>query len=395
MINKLRSGRVLSIDAFRGITILVMIFVNALAGVNGIPSWMKHAHADDDAMTFVDAVFPAFLFIVGMSIPFAINNRLAKGDNWQKIQYHILWRTLGLLVLGVFMVNTESLNPAATGMPLPVWALLFYICAILVWNVYTFKQARTAWYFKGAGIAGLVILGVIYRGGESGQAYLTPHWWGILGLLGWAYLYACIIYQLFKGTADAIFFMIGVCIGFYILCQQSFLLNSQWRWLASQAVNAAHTSIVLSGVLLTLFFFDEEMDLRGRRLLTRVCGFLTLTMFISLALRPGYKISKIHATPSWCLNSIAICIAVFSLLYYLIDVKGISKWTAFLRPAGSNPLLTYILPDITFYLLMLLGIHLPAVLSEGTTGIIWCMCFAVLMLWLVKGLNKLHIRLQL
>lgn len=186
MINKLRSGRVLSIDAFRGITILVMIFVNALADVNGIPSWMKHAHADEDRMTFVDAVFPAFLFIVGMSIPFAINNRLAKGDSWQKIQYHILWRTLGLLVLGVF-----------------------------------------------------------------------------------------------------------------------------------------------------------------------------------------------------------------SLLYYLIEVKQLNKWTNFFRPAGSNPLLTYILPDITFYLLMLLGIRLPEVLSQDLPGIIWCMCFAILMLWLVKGLNKLHIRLQL
>lgn len=72
--------RVLSIDAFRGITILVMVFVNELAGVRDIPQWMKHMPANADAMTFVDLVFPAFLFIVGMSIPFALNNRLKKGD---------------------------------------------------------------------------------------------------------------------------------------------------------------------------------------------------------------------------------------------------------------------------------------------------------------------------
>jgi heparan-alpha-glucosaminide N-acetyltransferase len=42
MYNSLTTQRVLSIDAFRGIPILVMIFVNELAGVQGIPAWMKH-----------------------------------------------------------------------------------------------------------------------------------------------------------------------------------------------------------------------------------------------------------------------------------------------------------------------------------------------------------------
>src|SRR5437867_9783420 len=74
--NQLTDERILSIDALRGITILVMIFVNELAGVRDIPQWMKHMPADADAMTFVDAVFPEFLFIAGMSIPFAINSRL-------------------------------------------------------------------------------------------------------------------------------------------------------------------------------------------------------------------------------------------------------------------------------------------------------------------------------
>ena len=69
--NQLSNQRILSIDAFRGITIFVMIFVNELAGIRDIPQWMKHMPADADAMSFVDVVFPAFLFIVGMSIPFA------------------------------------------------------------------------------------------------------------------------------------------------------------------------------------------------------------------------------------------------------------------------------------------------------------------------------------
>ena len=71
MIVRLPRQRILSIDAFRGLTILVMVFVNQLAGVSGVPQWARHMKADADAMSFVDVVFPAFLFIVGMSIPFA------------------------------------------------------------------------------------------------------------------------------------------------------------------------------------------------------------------------------------------------------------------------------------------------------------------------------------
>ncbi|RBL93291.1 DUF5009 domain-containing protein [Chitinophaga flava] len=395
MINKLSTGRILSIDAFRGITILVMIFVNSVAGVQDIPAWMQHAHAEEDRMTFVDVVFPAFLFIVGMSIPFAINSRLAKGDSFWQLQRHILWRTLGLLVLGVFMVNTGGLNAAATGISMAVWALLFYVSVVLVWNVYTFKKSWITWCFKGAGIISLIVLGCIYRGGDDGSHYLTPQWWGILGLIGWAYFYACVVYQLFQGNSSAIFLMIAACTGFYILCQQPFMKEGALNWLTSQEGNAAHLSIVLCGMLLTLFYFDEDLDLKGSRLVSRVTGFALLLALAALWLRPSFKISKIHATPSWCLFSAAICVVVFSLLYFLIDVKRVSRWTSFFRPAGSNPLLTYILPDIVYFGMIALGLSLPAVLQQGLPGIIWCMCFAVAMLFVVKGLNKLHIRLQL
>ncbi len=74
--------RILSIDVLRGLTILVMVFVNDISGVTGTPAWLKHIEPSDaDGMTFVDAVFPVFLFIVGMSIPLAIGGRLKKGGH--------------------------------------------------------------------------------------------------------------------------------------------------------------------------------------------------------------------------------------------------------------------------------------------------------------------------
>ena len=104
----MKSARIVSIDAFRGITILAMVFVNEIAGVSGIPQWLKHMPAHADAMSFPDVVFPAFLFIVGMSIPFAIRARIAQGADGWALQRHIAYRALALIVMGVFMVNAEG-----------------------------------------------------------------------------------------------------------------------------------------------------------------------------------------------------------------------------------------------------------------------------------------------
>src|ERR1044072_27083 len=389
MINQLSSQRILSIDALRGITILVMIFVNELAGVSGIPAWMKHMPADADAMTFVDVVFPAFLFIVGMSIPFAINRRLSKGDNFMKLQGHILWRSLGLLVLGFFMVNAEDgYNEAAMGMSIYAWSLLFYVCVILVWNVYSFSQQWIMYLLKGIGIAGLIILAFIYKGGEDGTEHMQPHWWGILGLIGWAYLYSCIIYQLFKGNVYGILAMIVVCVIFYAVAKQPAVQQSAWSWMAKQSGNAAHVSIVLSGMLLSLIFFDQGLKLDRRHRYLYAAGFTILLLITGYFLRPYFKISKIYATPTWCLYSAAICCILFCFLYWLIDIKHRNKWTNFFRPAAANPLLPYIVPFVIYALLHLLHIKLPAILQTGITGLLWCVFYAVVVMGIAKGLNK-------
>ncbi len=396
MINQLSTQRVLSIDVFRGITILVMIFVNELAGVSGISPWMKHMPADADAMTFVDVVFPAFLFIVGMSIPFAINRRLSKGDNFMQLQWHIIWRSLGLLVLGVFMVNAEGgYNEAAMGMSIHVWSLLFYVCVVLVWNVYTLSQKWLVYVLKGIGIAGLIALALIYRGGEDGASYMQPHWWGILGLIGWAYLYSCIIYQLFKGNIYGLLAMIAICIIFYAAGHQPAVSQSAWHWISAQSGNAAHTSIVLCGVVLSLVFFDQGRSATTRQRIIQALGFALILFITGYFLRPFFKISKIYATPTWCLYSAVICCVLFTFLYWLTDLKQVNRWTAFFRPAAANPLLTYIIPFIIYALLQWTQIKLPDILHTGIPGMIWCIVYAVIVMGIAKALNKLGIKLQL
>lgn len=80
--------RIAAIDITRAITMFLMIFVNDLWSLHDIPKWLEHTAAKDDGMGLADTVFPAFLFIVGMSIPYAISNRIKKGDTlWQLVRH--------------------------------------------------------------------------------------------------------------------------------------------------------------------------------------------------------------------------------------------------------------------------------------------------------------------
>src|SRR6201985_3495656 len=112
--------RLHSVDAFRALTMLCMIFINDLSGVRGIPDWMDHAKGYEDSMGFADTIFPSFLFIVGMSIPLAIDRKMQKGDSFASISFSILARSFALIVMGFFHVNLEEYNKGSI-LPEAVW----------------------------------------------------------------------------------------------------------------------------------------------------------------------------------------------------------------------------------------------------------------------------------
>jgi predicted acyltransferase len=367
-----------------------MIFVNELAGIRDIPSWMKHMPKNADAMSFVDVVFPAFLFIAGMSIPFALNNRFLKGDSTRDVYRHILWRTVGLLTLGLFMVNAEGRsNPGAMPFSIHIWALLFFVCAILVWNVYTFKNKKWVYFLRGIGIAGLIILALIYRGGEDGTEYLRPRWWGILGLIGWAYLFSCIFYLVFRGKITGMVLVIIFCTGL-------FAVTRYFDWNDYPAKNATHIAIMTCGIIATLILFDEEKSETLKQRFTKMFLFAALLFVAGYFLRPYYQISKILATPTWGFYCSAICCILFCIFYWIVDIRGWKQWTSFFRPAASNPLLTYIIPDIVYNLTAYFHFSfIPFRWRYGMPGIIWCICYAIVIMWIAAGLNKMKIRLQL
>lgn len=395
-------GRIQSIDVFRGLTILVMIFVNELAGVRGIPAWAEHAPADVDAMTFVDVVFPAFLFIVGMSIPFAFRQRLAQGDTPLQLNLHILLRTAGLLLVGLFMVNAED-GYSEQVMPLSIhaWSLLFYIAVIAVWSRYSSPRSMPVIVIRFAGMLGLLGLALVYRGGSGQELHgMAVQWWGILGLIGWAYLVACTGYRFAADRKPALLLLlllIATCIAYYCIAQYPPVSGHALAgWIFSQPGHAAHSSIVLCGVITALIFFgDGSGRTAGKARSLQAIALILLLIVAGYCLSASYGISKIRATPAWCLYSSAACIGIFMFLYWLLDIRKVRGWAVFLQPAAANPLLAYIIPYIVYALTQWLGLGLPDVLHHGWAGAAWCAVYALLVLAMVAVLGRLGLRLQL
>src|SRR5689334_18304020 len=73
------SGRMVSLDVFRGITIAGMTLVNNPGTWNNI--YWPLEHAEWDGWTPTDLIFPFFLFIVGVSLTFSFARRVAAGDD--------------------------------------------------------------------------------------------------------------------------------------------------------------------------------------------------------------------------------------------------------------------------------------------------------------------------
>jgi heparan-alpha-glucosaminide N-acetyltransferase len=103
-------------------------------------------------------------------------------------------------------------------------------------------------------------------------------------------------------------------------------------------------------------------------------------------------ISKIRATPSWCLYSVGSSVLLFAALFWICDVKGRTGWAAFVKPAGANTLLTYLIPDFYYSAFGgLLGRHF----ETGWPGVARSVVFTGVILAAAAALTKWKVRLQL
>jgi len=94
--------RLTSLDLLRGITIAFMIMVNNNGGEG---AWAEMHHAAWNGFTATDLVFPTFLFVVGVSIVFATQARLARGQSRGQLAGHTVRRACILFAFGLVVNN--------------------------------------------------------------------------------------------------------------------------------------------------------------------------------------------------------------------------------------------------------------------------------------------------
>jgi predicted acyltransferase len=115
-INPPIAGRVTSIDFFRGFTMFLLageateLYGQLEQSHNGIIHFIgtELSHHEWHGLHFWDLIQPFFMFIVGVAIPFAVANRLKKGDSIKTITQHAIKRSFLLLFLGWALYFTDA-----------------------------------------------------------------------------------------------------------------------------------------------------------------------------------------------------------------------------------------------------------------------------------------------
>jgi len=377
-----------SVDALRGLVITLMVFVNDLAGAPHAPPWLEHVKIEADAMRLPDVVFPAFLFIAGMSVPLAFGRALSQGRTRGQLLWKALVRTWALLVMGVVMVNMEAHEPWARGF----WGALAYVAMFLAYAVVPGGPGRARSVLRIgriAGAAALVVLALAYRTADGKAMILGPlfdpadtvwlrhSWWGILGLIGWAYMVASLVYLSVGRRREWLVGATGLLVLLYVAARSHLpeqLASRPWLEWAAPALAALEAafgwvnghvgiggelgslaSIAVAGSCLGSILADGSDLRRPTDRLRWALAFAVGLFLAGVLLDAPYGINKIRATPSWCMFCSAITAAVWALLYWLMDMRGHRGWSRLFQPAGANPLLAYLLHPFLYLLVGLAG----------------------------------------
>ncbi|MCY7357680.1 MAG: heparan-alpha-glucosaminide N-acetyltransferase domain-containing protein [Rudanella sp.] len=141
------SGRLLSLDAFRGLTVATMIMVNNPG--DWTLSYAPLQHAPWHGWTPTDLIFPFFLFIVGVSITYALGGPAirrkegtGKGEGDKGVGSKIIRRGLTLFALGLFLNFFPKFDPTNVRIPgvLQRIGLVYIACSFIFLNTNTRQQ---------------------------------------------------------------------------------------------------------------------------------------------------------------------------------------------------------------------------------------------------------------
>jgi heparan-alpha-glucosaminide N-acetyltransferase len=387
--------RLFSIDILRALTMILMIFVNDQWTLKNIPAWLGHVERGVDGIGLADVVFPAFLFIVGLSLPIALDARRSKGDGDLKLFVHILVRSLGLIVMGVFLVNGENFDAQATGLPSYVWYPLCCMLFIIVWNSYPKSSPIFLIYgLKALGIFGLLLLAFFYRGksNDGSIAYFAPQWWGILGLIGWSYLAGGLVTILARNKISIMVIAWAFFASLSVASHAGFI-PSFLSFIPDAILGGTLAGLTVGGALTSLILQLYKNE--NRRLTISLILISIFLIALSLITRPYWGLAKLGATPAWLSLCSAFTILAFLAVHWLVDIKHKSSWFAIIRSAGTGTLLCYFIPYFLYAFFAAFSIQLPEYFLVGGVGLFKSFLFALFCSAVTGWLMKIGVHLKL
>lgn len=348
--------RISSIDAFRGFTMLAMIFVNQAAQYKHLPfegfyfgsplvSLFHHAaEAEGNSLgiglTFTDLVAPFFVFIVGMVIPLSLKGRR---ENWFK---HVFNRTGLLIFLGVIYIS--------------------------------------------------LILGLSY-------------WWGILQAIGIAYLMGATFIFLPKWARWLSVFAIT---GFHLLMSQWFpwwlhLGNPQAAFFSVANLHGdmlrpltvhctpwasiSYGAITIVGTLLGEAILTKSLKIIVRDSLIIGITFCAAGFALHSWYFPYFAMAKDTVSASYALFTSGVAAFTFLAFYLIMDVAQLKSWAYPFIVFGSNALLGYFLQVIVRLFLWAFGFKQYFTGHEGWDAMLWGIIWTAIIWMSIWYCNKKNI----
>jgi len=216
---------------------------------------------------------------------------------------------------------------------------------------------------RACGVVALVALAFLYRSGDAtGPIQMRPHWWGILGLIGWAYLMSAGAFLLCGARPGRLLAVAAALYGLYFLDETGVVpwLVSFQDVLTVGQVLGSHAALVVTGTVLATWFIqarDRGMALPQASLRSVLYGAALIAAGLSLHqckdVSQVFWISKIMATPAWCLISGGLTAIVWAVLLLLVDQAGWRRWPPVVTIAGEQALLVYLIAPLLGSLLAL------------------------------------------
>ena len=297
------ANRIISLDIFRGLTIMAMIIVNTPGSWSYAYPILQHSAWN--GCTPTDLVFPFFIFAMGFSAVLSISKRLAKGVSKQELLVQLLRRSAIIFVLGLIVNSFPFTDLANIRIPgvLQRIAIVNLICGIFL----IYSDIKVIWYVSALFLAAYWALMALVPVPGFGPSNLEP----TTNLAAWL---------------DRL--LIGKHVWMYTKLYDPEGILSTLPAIVSGFI----------GVLAGNAFLKAD-DERGKLIQLLVFG--NILILCGMAWGLVFPINKQLWTSSYVLYSSGLAMVVLGIIYWIADIKRIRRFSPPFLAFGTNPITAY------------------------------------------------------